>query len=118
MYLMKKKYFSSAQLIPISFLAAIIIGALLLMLPFASVDGQWTSFVDALFTSATSICVIGLTVLDTGNHWNLRKSYEVNIVAKQEKKGCKWELIEPTAKLNADCRLLIVLEKSRLGKLK
>ena len=49
---------------------------------------------------------------------NLRKSYEVNIVAKQEKKGCKWELIEPTAKLSADCRLLIVLEKSRLGKLK
>ena len=68
---MKKKYFSSAQLIPISFLAAIIIGALLLMLPFASVDGQWTSFVDALFTSATSICVTGLTVLDTGNHWSL-----------------------------------------------
>lgn len=84
MYLMKKKYFSSAQLIPISFLAAIIIG--------------WIDKSPA--------------------ELNLRKSYEVNIVAKQERKGCKWELIEPTAKLNADCRLLIVLEKSRLGKLK
>lgn len=84
MYLMKKKYFSSAQLIPISFLAAIII--------------------DWIDKSPAEL--------------NLRKSYEVNIVAKQEKKGCKWELIEPTAKLNADCRLLIVLEKSRLGKLK
>lgn len=41
------------------------------MLPFSSVDGRWTSFVDALFTASTSICVTGLTVLDTGNYWSL-----------------------------------------------
>ncbi|MCR5410769.1 MAG: potassium transporter TrkH [Lachnospiraceae bacterium] len=68
---MKHRSFSSVQLIPVSFLAAIIMGAFLLMLPLSSSDGVWTSFVDALFTSATSICVTGLTVLDTGNHWSL-----------------------------------------------
>ncbi|MCR4934121.1 MAG: potassium transporter TrkH [Lachnospiraceae bacterium] len=68
---MNKKIFSSVQMIPISFFAAIIVGALILMLPFASKEGTWTSFVDALFTSATSICVTGLTVVDTGNYWSL-----------------------------------------------
>ena len=58
-------------MIPISFLAAILFGALLLMLPVSSVSGNWTSFVDALFTSATSICVTGLVVVDTGTYWSL-----------------------------------------------
>lgn len=58
-------------MIPVSFLIAILFGALLLMFPVSSADGSWTSFVDALFTSATSICVTGLTVADTGNHWSL-----------------------------------------------
>ncbi|MBP5599164.1 MAG: potassium transporter TrkH [Lachnospiraceae bacterium] len=68
---MNKRLFSSVQMIPISFFAAIIVGAFLLMFPFASKDGSWTSFVDALFTSATSICVTGLTVVDTGNYWSI-----------------------------------------------
>ncbi len=42
----------------------------MLMLPFASAEGKWTPFIDALFTSATSICVTGLTVVDTGGHWS------------------------------------------------
>ncbi|MCR5410770.1 MAG: TrkA family potassium uptake protein [Lachnospiraceae bacterium] len=48
---------------------------------------------------------------------NLRKHYEINIVAKQEGKGCKWELINPTEKLSRTCRLLIVLEKNQLNRL-
>ncbi len=58
-------------MIPISFFAAIIIGAVILMFPIASKDGNWTPFVDALFTAATSICVTGLTVVDTGNYWSI-----------------------------------------------
>ncbi|MCR4934106.1 MAG: potassium transporter TrkH [Lachnospiraceae bacterium] len=68
---MKKRFFSSVQMIPISFFAAIIIGAVILMFPIASKDGNWTPFVDALFTAATSICVTGLTVVDTGNYWSI-----------------------------------------------
>jgi len=58
-------------MIPISFFAAIIMGALILMLPICSAEFKWTPFVDALFTSATSICVTGLTVVDTGTYWSL-----------------------------------------------
>ncbi len=68
---MNKKNFSSVQMIPISFLAAILFGALILMLPVSSAAGTWTPFVDALFTSATSICVTGLVVVDTGTYWSL-----------------------------------------------
>ncbi len=68
---MNKHFFSSVQMIPVSFLIAIIFGALILMLPISSADGSWTAFVDALFTSATSICVTGLTVVDTGNYWSV-----------------------------------------------
>ncbi len=57
-------------MIPLSFFIAIMLGAFMLMLPIASAEGRWTSFVDALFTSATSICVTGLTVLDTGGYWS------------------------------------------------
>ena len=61
----------SEQLIPISFFGAILLGALLLMLPFSTAKGESTSFVTALFTSTTSICVTGLVVVDTFSHWSL-----------------------------------------------
>ncbi|MBO7336068.1 MAG: TrkA family potassium uptake protein [Lachnospiraceae bacterium] len=48
---------------------------------------------------------------------NLRKQYKINIVAMQENKDDKWELISPSHKLSETCRLLVVLEKSQLGKL-
>ena len=58
------------RLIPLSFLAAILIGALLLTLPISSADGTWTDFVTALFTATTSVCVTGLTVVDTFSYWS------------------------------------------------
>lgn len=61
---------SSVRLIPLSFLCAIFAGAILLMLPFSSANGQWTDFVTALFTSTTSVCVTGLTVVDTYSYWS------------------------------------------------
>lgn len=62
----------------LSFLGAIIVGTLLLSLPIAtspvvgeaSSDGT-TSFVDALFTATSAVCVTGLTVKDTGTHFSL-----------------------------------------------
>ena len=59
------------QIIALGFLTVILVGTLLLMLPVASADGTWTPFTDALFSAATSVCVTGLTVVSTANHWSL-----------------------------------------------
>ena len=61
---------SPVQIIPASFLIAIIVGAILLMLPIASATGQPTPFLTALFTATTSVCVTGLVVVDTYMHWS------------------------------------------------
>lgn len=68
---MKKFKLSSIHLIPLSFLAAILIGTVLLTLPVSSASGSWTPFEDALFTSATSVCVTGLVVVDTYLYWSV-----------------------------------------------
>ncbi|MBO4398880.1 MAG: potassium transporter TrkH [Lachnospiraceae bacterium] len=60
---------STVQLIPLSFLLAIAIGTLLLLLPFATVRGETTDYLTALFTATTSTCVTGLVVENTFSHW-------------------------------------------------
>jgi trk system potassium uptake protein TrkH len=54
-----------AQTIILSFLLVIVSGAVLLMMPFTSSGGHGLSFVDALFTSTSAVCVTGLVVVDT-----------------------------------------------------
>ena len=61
----------SKKIIPLSFLAAIGIGTLLLLLPFATAEGETTTVLTALFTATTSVCVTGLVVVDTFSHWTL-----------------------------------------------
>lgn len=56
--------FSGPRIIAAGFLAAILIGSALLMLPFAT-NGD-ISYTDALFVSATSVCVTGLTTVNIG----------------------------------------------------
>lgn len=56
--------FSPSLIVSGSFVALILAGTALLMLPRATVKG--ISFVDALFTSASAVCVTGLVTLDTG----------------------------------------------------
>jgi trk system potassium uptake protein len=53
------------------FAAMIAVGTVLLMLPLSSNSGQFTSFVDCLFTSTSAVCVTGLVVVDTLDHWSL-----------------------------------------------
>ncbi|MBR2928325.1 MAG: Trk family potassium uptake protein [Oscillospiraceae bacterium] len=65
------KKLSSAQLIMGSFALVILTGALLLMLPVASRDGTSTTFLGALFTAVSSVCVTGLVVYDTATHWTI-----------------------------------------------
>ncbi len=65
-----KKGLSAPQIVIFGFLAVIMIGAFLLMLPISSEMGSITPFIDALFTSVTSVCVTGLVVFDTATYWS------------------------------------------------
>ena len=65
------KKLSRVQIIAFGFLGVILIGSLLLMLPFSTRSGQTTSYVDALFTATSATCVTGLTPFDTYTHWTL-----------------------------------------------
>lgn len=66
-FTMKKFFhreFHPAQVLVASFASAIIAGMLLLKLP-GMVAGEPLSFVDALFTATSAVCVTGLIVVDT-----------------------------------------------------
>jgi trk/ktr system potassium uptake protein len=54
-----------------SFFLMIFVGTLLLMLPAATVQGNETTLIDALFTSTSATCVTGLIIADTGTHFTL-----------------------------------------------
>lgn len=67
---LKIKIYISKNLTPsrifiLSFLGAILIGTFLLLLPFTTTNDR-LSFIDALFTSASAVCVTGLVVIDLG----------------------------------------------------
>ena len=49
----------------------ILAGAVLLWLPFSAAPGRSTSFLDAIFTATSAVCVTGLIVQDTPNHFSL-----------------------------------------------
>lgn len=54
-----------AQTIVLSFFLVIVSGTVLLMMPFTSAHGKGLSFINALFTSTSAVCVTGLIVVDT-----------------------------------------------------
>lgn len=66
----RKILLSPAQTIALCFVAVILVGALLLMMPFTSRSGVGLSFVDSLFTATSATCVTGLVVVDTWTHFN------------------------------------------------
>ncbi len=70
MKLQKKKH-NRLFTIAISFLALILSGTVLLMLPFATKAGQSTTLLGAMFTSVSASCVTGLVVYDTFTHFTL-----------------------------------------------
>lgn len=59
------------QILVLSFAGLICIGTLLLMTPMASINGEGLSFVDALFTATSAVCVTGLTVVNIGTYFSL-----------------------------------------------
>jgi trk system potassium uptake protein TrkH len=52
------------------FLAMILLGTILLMLPISIAEGTWGDFITALFTSTSAVCVTGLVVVDTGTYFS------------------------------------------------
>lgn len=67
----KLKHISPGRLIVLGFFMVIMIGAFLLMSPFSRRSGVDVSFVDALFTSTSAVCVTGLIAIDTADTFNL-----------------------------------------------
>lgn len=59
------------KILVFGYMAIILTGALLLMLPVASKDRIVTPFIDTLFTSASATCVTGLVIYDTFTHWSI-----------------------------------------------
>lgn len=51
------------------FIILILIGTVLLGLPWATPANVHTSLIDVLFTSASATCITGLTVVNTAAHW-------------------------------------------------
>jgi len=59
------KILTPARILVLSFLGLILAGTVLLLFPF-SVSQRGLSFIDALFTSTSAVCVTGLAVIDIG----------------------------------------------------
>lgn len=59
------------QYLALGYLVMIVLGCVLLLLPFSSREGQATTFIGALFTSTSATCVTGLITYDTFTHWSV-----------------------------------------------
>jgi trk system potassium uptake protein TrkH len=60
----------SSTILVLSFLAVIVLGTGLLMLPLSHAKGEVAPFLTALFTATSAVCVTGLVVVDTGTYWS------------------------------------------------
>lgn len=69
MKLKRKIKFTVWQLLALGYLAIILLGSILLVLPFSAKNGH-TSYHDALFVSVSATCVTGLVPFDTGTHFS------------------------------------------------
>jgi trk system potassium uptake protein TrkH len=59
-----------ARLIPLGFLAAILLGTVVLMLPISRAGPGGAPFITALFTATSAVCITGLAVVDTATYWS------------------------------------------------
>ena len=59
-----------ARVIVLAFVAVAALGTALLSMPFAREGPGRATLVEALFTATSALCVTGLVVVDTGEHWS------------------------------------------------
>lgn len=65
------KKMNPGRFIALGFAFVILVGATILFLPISHNQGIDVSFIDALFTSTSAVCVTGLTVVDTADTYNV-----------------------------------------------
>ena len=59
-----------ARVVPIAFLAAIVVGTVLLCLPWSTPGPTRPPVLTAAFTTVSAVCVTGLTTVDTATYWS------------------------------------------------
>jgi trk system potassium uptake protein TrkH len=59
------------QYIVLGFLLVILVGSIILFLPFSHQPGVEVSYIDALFTATSAVSVTGLIAIDTAEHFNI-----------------------------------------------
>ncbi len=59
-----------AQVVVLAFATGVVAGSALLALPVARAEAGHASFLEAVFTSTSAVCVTGLTVVDTATYWS------------------------------------------------
>ncbi len=59
-----------AQVVALAFAVGIGVGTLVLALPISRAGDGSASFLEAVFTATSALCVTGLTVVDTARHWS------------------------------------------------
>lgn len=62
----KTKGVSPYLIVILSFVGVILLGSLLLSIPFAHKDGQWGNYMDSLFIATSATCVTGLSTYPAG----------------------------------------------------
>ena len=65
------KKIKPSRIIVLGFLMVILLGTILLMLPISINEGKNVSFIDALFTSTSAVCVTGLIAIDTADTFTI-----------------------------------------------
>lgn len=70
LFIHKKNKLTSFQVIIFGFFGVILLGTFFLMLPCSNQTGSSASFLDALFTSTSAVCVTGLILHDTATYWS------------------------------------------------
>src|SRR5688500_10931059 len=66
----RRRRLHPAQAVVVGFAAAVSIGTLLLMLPVAKAGPGGATFMEALFTATSAVCVTGHIIVDTPVFWS------------------------------------------------
>ncbi|WP_036493358.1 MULTISPECIES: TrkH family potassium uptake protein [Nocardioides] len=59
-----------ARVVPVAFFAAIVVGTVLLALPWSTPGPERTPILTAAFTAVSAVCVTGLATVDTATYWS------------------------------------------------
>ncbi|MFK0733648.1 MAG: TrkH family potassium uptake protein [Gloeotrichia echinulata GP01] len=70
-----------SRTICLGFIAVIVVGAILLMMPFSTSNGTWNDPIVALFTSTSAVCVTGLSVVDPGTYFSFWGQFFIALLA-------------------------------------